>query len=193
MNIMEPDLEGVLVIEPALHEDDRGFFMETWNADRYRQAGIHGDFVQDNVSRSKRGTIRGLHYQKPNPQGKLVTVLSGRVWDVLVDLRVDSVTFRQWLGIELSGQNRRQLWVPVGFAHGFQALSEEAIVHYKCTARYSPADQCSVRWNDPTLAIEWPISKSPLLSTKDAAAPLMENVSRSSFFEGTLESPSYRS
>jgi dTDP-4-dehydrorhamnose 3,5-epimerase len=159
-------IPGLVVIEPRVFGDARGFFFESWNACRYREAGVVADFVQDNLSFSRHGILRGLHFQNPNPQGKLVQVLSGQVLDVAVDLRRSSPTFGQWESIELSAENRRQLWVPPGFAHGFAVLGESALFHYKCTACYSPADECTLLWNDPDLAIDWQVA-DPLLSDKD--------------------------
>jgi len=166
-------LPEVLVFEPRALTDDRGFFMEIHRASRYREAGVSGPFVQDNFSRSVRGTLRGLHFQEPYPQGKLVQVLDGAVFDVAVDIRRGSPTFGRWLGVELSGENRKQIWVPPGFAHGFCVVSEAASVLYKCTHEYVPEADRAVRWDDPRLAIAWPV-KSPRLSPKDAGAPLLD-------------------
>jgi dTDP-4-dehydrorhamnose 3,5-epimerase len=165
-------LPDVLLVEPAVHGDARGFFFECWHADRYAAAGIEGRFVQDNYSHSVRGTLRGLHYQLRHPQGKLVQVLRGEIFDVAVDLRQSSPTFGRWTGEVLSDQNRRQLWVPPGFAHGFYVLSESADVIYKCTDFYVPEDEQVLRWDDPELAIAWPLADGvrPLLSARDAAA-----------------------
>lgn len=169
-------LPGVLILEPRIFPDERGVFAETWRRERYEEAGLPGSFVQDNVSGSTRGVVRGLHYQKdPNAQGKLVTALRGTIFDVAVDLRRDSPTFLQWFGVELSGDTLRQLWIPEGFAHGFQALTEGAVVTYKCTAPYSPADERSLRWNDPAVGIEWPL-ESATVSDKDAIAPLLSEM-----------------
>jgi dTDP-4-dehydrorhamnose 3,5-epimerase len=166
-------IAGVMVIEPRLFGDERGFFMETWRADAFAEAGIDARFVQDNHSRSAHGVLRGLHYQLPNPQGKLARVVAGAVWDVAVDMRRSSPTFGQWFGLELSAVNRRMIWIPEGLAHGFLVLSETADFLYKCSGPYSPADEQSVRWDDPDLAIDWPLSAGgrPVLSAKDAAAP----------------------
>jgi len=170
MNVLETPLPGVLIVEPRVFGDDRGFFLESWQHDRYRAAGIGLPFVQDNFSRSARGTLRGLHYQLRHPQGKLVSVSRGAVFDVAVDARVGSPTFGQWFGLELSEQNHRQLWIPPGFAHGFLALSEVADFSYKCTDYYAPDDDNSLLWNDPDLAIAWPLDGVvPNLSRKDAA------------------------
>jgi dTDP-4-dehydrorhamnose 3,5-epimerase len=175
-------LPGVCILHPTIFPDERGFFTETWRRDRYQEAGLPGEFVQDNVSVSGRGVVRGLHYQKdPNAQGKLVTVVRGTIFDVAVDLRRDSPTFRQWFGVELSGDAPRQLWIPAGFAHGFQALTDGAVVTYKCTTAYSPADERSLRWNDPTVGIRWPL-ESGILSEKDAIAPLLNELEDADLF-----------
>ena len=162
-------LPEVLLIEPVVHGDARGFFQETWNEQRYRQSGIDQPFVQDNLSRSRKDTLRGLHFQEPGGQGKLVSVLAGRVFDVVVDVRRGSPRFGQWAGFELDSDSRRQLWVPSGFAHGFCVLSETADFFYKCTAPYNPAAEHGILWNDPAIGIQWPVA-APLLSNKDAAA-----------------------
>lgn len=167
MNVLTCDLAGLLVIEPKVHGDPRGFFLETWNLRRYREAGLGADFVQDNVSFSRRGTLRGVHFQNPNPQGKLLQVMQGEVFDVAVDLRRSSPTFGKWHGLVLSGENKRQFYVPPGFGHAFLVLSDNALFHYKCTEFYSPRDEVSIRWNDPDIGIEWPI-KEPLVSERDA-------------------------
>lgn len=169
MNVLTCDLAGLLIIEPKVFGDTRGFFLETWNQRRYREAGLVADFVQDNVSFSRRGILRGLHFQKPNPQGKLLQVLQGEIFDVAVDIRRGSATFGRWHGLVLSGENKRQFYVPPGFAHGFGVLSETALVHYKCTEFYSPKDELAIRWDDPQVRIEWPV-KDPLLSDRDAKA-----------------------
>jgi len=172
LKISETPLPGVLVIEPRVFVDDRGFFLETFQASRYEAAGIGATFVQDNFSRSRRGTLRGLHFQEPKAQGKLVQVLNGSAFDVVVDVRRGSPTFGQWFGMELSGDAPKQMWIPPGFAHGFCVTSDVADFHYKCTALYAPEAERSIRWNDPALAIAWP-DLTPLLSAKDAAAPLL--------------------
>jgi dTDP-4-dehydrorhamnose 3,5-epimerase len=166
-------LKEVLVVEPAVHGDERGFLLETWHQQRYLASGIRADFVQDNHSRSVQGTLRGLHYQLSRPQGKLVCVVAGEVFDVAVDLRKSSPTFGRWAGEVLSARNHRQLWIPAGFAHGFYVLSESADLLYKCTAYYSPDDDRALRWDDSEVAIEWPLLKglAPLLSARDTAAP----------------------
>jgi dTDP-4-dehydrorhamnose 3,5-epimerase len=172
MQAIKTELDGVLVLEPKLFGDARGFFLETYQSARYAEYGITRPFLQDNLSRSSRGVIRGLHLQNPNPQGKLVTVLRGRVLDVAVDMRRGSPSFGRHVAVELSEDNRRQLWVPRGFAHGFSVLSETADFFYKCDAAYSPRDELSIRWNDPAIGIDWKID-APSLSAKDAAAPLL--------------------
>jgi len=172
MQVHATAIPGVLLFEPRVFGDARGFFLETFHAGRYAEAGLRLPFVQDNWSRSARGTLRGLHFQWPHPQGKLVSVVSGAVWDVAVDVRRGSPTFGQHVGVELTADNKRQLWVPPGFAHGFCVLSESADFVYKCTALYEPQHDRGVRWNDPALAIPWPV-EAPLLSQKDTAAPLV--------------------
>jgi dTDP-4-dehydrorhamnose 3,5-epimerase len=174
VKISETELPGVLLLEPKRFGDDRGFFMELFHAKRYADAGLPGPFVQDNFSRSAKGILRGLHFQQPQAQGKLVQVFAGAVYDVAVDIRRGSPTFGKWVGVELSADNRRQLWVPAGFAHGFCVLSESADFHYKCTDFYSPATEHGIAWNDPDLGIPWPV-KSPLLSPKDSAAPRLKD------------------
>ena len=170
-------IPDVVLIEPKVFGDHRGFFMETWQAQVFAKAGIAAPFVQDNHSRSAHGILRGLHYQLKHPQGKLVRVISGEVFDVAVDIRKDSPTFGQWVGELLSADNRRMLWVPPGFAHGFYVLSDSAEFLYKCTEFYAPEHERSILWNDPTLAIAWPLPKGaePVLSAKDANAPLLQN------------------
>ena len=175
MKVIETDLPGCVVIEPAVFGDERGFFFETWNADRYGQLGLPDKFVQSNVSSSARGVLRGLHYQWPNPQGKLVSVLEGEVYDVAVDIRRGSPTFGRWAAVILSAENKRQFWMPEGFAHGFAVLSERAIFSYLCTAQYDKSADAGVRWNDADIGIDWPID-APLLSDKDAAAPFLKDV-----------------
>jgi dTDP-4-dehydrorhamnose 3,5-epimerase len=165
-------LPEVVRVSPRLLRDERGYFLESWQHERYAAAGIPGPFVQDNVSVSRRGVVRGLHYQEPFGQGKLVSCLKGRVFDVAVDIRRGSPTFGAWVSAELSGENGHQLWVPAGFAHGFQVLSDEAVFAYKVTERYEASAERSIRWNDPALGIVWP-SADVLLSPKDAVAPLL--------------------
>ncbi len=166
MNIIKTKLDGVLIIEPRVFEDPRGFFMETYHAQRYRESGVGVTFVQDNLSYSSEGTLRGLHYQLPHAQAKLVQALKGEVFDVAVDIRRGSPTFGQWEGVMLSAENRRQLFIPEGFAHGFCVVSKDAIFHYKCSDIYAPEAEGGVAWDDPELGIEWPVEK-PLVSEKD--------------------------
>jgi len=172
MNVTQTDVQGVLLIEPRLYGDARGFFMETWNARAFAAAGIEATFVQDNHSRSAKGVLRGLHYQSPRAQGKLLRVVAGAVFDVVVDLRRASASFGRWCGAELSAENRRMLWAPPGTAHGFLTLSQGADLIYKCTDFYAPAEEHTIAWNDPDLAIDWPLARGalPILSAKDAAA-----------------------
>jgi dTDP-4-dehydrorhamnose 3,5-epimerase len=172
MNVVDLDLPGLKLVEPKVFGDARGQFLETWNAQRYAAAGIPGPFVQDNLSRSRRNTVRGLHWQDPNAQGKLVSVVAGAVWDVVVDIRRDSPTYGKWYGVELSADNRRQLWVPAGLAHGFAVLGDFADFAYKVTGPYSPKDEHVLRWNDPDLGIDWKIDPAAaILSERDANAP----------------------
>ncbi|MGB1557034.1 MAG: dTDP-4-dehydrorhamnose 3,5-epimerase [Oceanococcaceae bacterium] len=175
MKVETTALEGVLILEPKLFGDARGWFMEAYNARAFTEAtGLTPNFVQDNQSLSSRGVLRGLHYQLgEHPQDKLVRVLSGEIFDVAVDIRRSSPTFGQWVGVHLSGQNRRQVWVPRGFAHAFVVLSETAEVLYKVTDVYDPAGERSIRWDDPAIGIDWPLDTPPLLSAKDADAPLL--------------------
>ncbi len=168
MQVLTTSLPGVLILEPRVFGDARGFFMESWNRARYAEAGIDVDFVQDNLSFSRRGVLRGLHFQNPHAQGKLVYVLQGAVYDVAVDIRVGSPTFGQWAAVELSAENRRQFYIPPGFAHGFCVTSETALFAYKCTDLYHPETEGCVLWNDPDLAIDWPLA-DPELSAKDRA------------------------
>ena len=177
MNVTETEIPGLVIIEPKLVGDPRGFFLETFQAERYRPWGICRPFVQDNLSRSAFGVLRGLHLQNPKTQGKLVTVLRGRILDVAVDVRLGSPTFSRHVAIELSEDNRRQLWVPRGFAHGFVVLSETADFFYKCDELYSPRDEIAIRYNDPAIGIEWGTA-TPKLSAKDAQSPLLAEVSR---------------
>jgi dTDP-4-dehydrorhamnose 3,5-epimerase len=175
MQITKTKLPGVLLIEPKVFGDDRGFFMETYHAERYADAGIPGPFVQDNLSYSQKGVLRGLHFQNPNAQGKLVYVLQGEVFDAAVDIRVGSPTFGQWAGYTLSAENKRQLWIPEGFAHGFCVTSDVALFAYKCTRLYAPDCENSILWDDPAIAINWPI-ESPSLSGKDSQARLLADI-----------------
>ncbi|UCC98525.1 MAG: dTDP-4-dehydrorhamnose 3,5-epimerase [Phycisphaerales bacterium] len=175
MNVIQTKLPGVLVLEPQLFGDERGYFLETWRSTRYEDAGIPGPFVQDNVAFSGKGILRGLHFQHPQSQGKLVQVLSGEVLDVAVDVRVGSPTFGQWVGERLSEANHRQMYVPPGFAHGYCVLSETALFSYKCTDFYSPEAEIGIIWNDPDLDIEWPIT-APVVSPKDAGHPSLKEI-----------------
>ena len=175
MNVIATALPEVLILEPRLFGDQRGFFLETYQLSRYAEHGIGRPFVQDNMSRSSHGVLRGLHLQNPFTQGKLVTALRGRVLDVAVDVRVGSPHFGRHVAVELSEENRRQLWVPRGFAHGFVVLSETADFFYKCDDLYSPKDEVSIRWNDSAIGIDWGI-EAPSLSAKDADAPLLRDV-----------------
>jgi dTDP-4-dehydrorhamnose 3,5-epimerase len=172
---IETGVPGLIIIEPVVHGDARGFFMETWQADRYEAAGLPGRFVQSNLSRSGPGVIRGLHYQHPQPQGKLVSILEGRAFDVAVDIRPDSPSFRQWVGVELSAENHRQLYVPPGFAHGFCVLSDSALLSYFCTEVYRSECDKAIAWDDPDIGVRWPL-KSGRLSQKDAVAQRLRDV-----------------
>ena len=170
MKVTPTSIPDVRIVQPQVWTDPRGFFLEFWNSEGFAQAGIDQSFVQDNHSRSVEGTLRGLHYQIEQAQGKLVRVVTGRIFDVAVDLRRGSPTFARWVGTEISEENNRQLWIPPGFAHGFYVRSEQADVIYKCTAHYSAEHERTLRWDDPELAIEWPLhGAAPLLSAKDAA------------------------
>lgn len=174
MNIFPTTLPEVLILEPRVFGDDRGFFFESFNVRDFEQAtGLKRNFVQDNHSRSTKNVLRGLHYQIQQPQGKLVRVVSGRVFDVAVDIRSSSPTFGKWVGVELSAENKRELWVPEGFGHGFVVLSESAEFLYKTTDYYAPEFERSLRWDDPALGIEWPIEGVPILSKKDRDAPTL--------------------
>ncbi|RTZ71873.1 MAG: dTDP-4-dehydrorhamnose 3,5-epimerase [Gammaproteobacteria bacterium] len=176
MKIVETEIPGVLIIEPRLHGDHRGWFMESWQAQRYADAGIEGPFVQDNMTLSRHGILRGLHVQHPHAQGKLVQVMVGEVFDVAVDIRRGSPTFGKWAGVILSGENHRQFWVPPGFAHGYMVTSGEALFSYKCTDLYHPETEFGVRWDDPDIGIDWPVVGPPVLSEKDENAPLLKEI-----------------
>jgi dTDP-4-dehydrorhamnose 3,5-epimerase len=175
MKVIESDLPGCLVLEPQVFGDERGFFYESFNQDKLAAHGLQPTFVQGNVSSSTRGVLRGLHYQWPKPQGKLVSVLEGEVWDVAVDIRRGSPTFGRWAAVVLSAENKRHFWIPEGFAHGFATLSENAVFAYQCTALYDRAADAGIRWNDARIAIDWPIAE-PLLSDKDATAPFLDGI-----------------
>lgn len=177
MIVRKTNLKDVLIIEPRIFGDARGFFMETWNQVKYAEKGLPEKFVQDNLSRSAKGVLRGLHYQHPDGQGKLVFVLEGEVFDVAVDIRFGSPTFGRWVGVTISAENKRQLYVPPGFAHGFNVISDSALFAYKCTDFYNSRTEGSVRWNDPAINIAWPIEQ-PILSDKDRAAPLLKDIVR---------------
>lgn len=175
MNITKTDLPGCLVLEPRVFSDERGFFYESFNQYELAEAGLALAFKQGNVSQSAKGVLRGLHYQWPKPQGKLVSVLQGEVWDVAVDIRQGSPTFGQWTAVVLNAENKRHFWIPEGFAHGFVALSDDALFTYLCTETYDASADANIAWNDPQLAIDWPIAQ-PSLSPKDAAAPRLADV-----------------
>lgn len=170
MNIIECDIEGPLIIEPQVFGDDRGFFMESWNAGKFAAAGLDIAFVQDNHSLSQKGVLRGMHFQKPGAQGKLVRVIAGAVYDVAVDMRQSSQNFGQWTGVELNARNKRMFWVPRGFAHGFLTLEDDTEFLYKCDAPYAPDDEHSLAWDDPDVGIDWPLDGLDIqLSAKDRA------------------------
>lgn len=177
-------LAGTRLIEPRAFGDERGFFLETWRELDYRQLGIDTAFVQDNAAFSRRGVLRGMHYQLPRPQGKLVSVLYGEVFDVVVDLRAGSPTFGQWEGHILSASNHRQLWIPAGFAHGYQVVSENALFAYKCTEYYDSECEALLSWCDPAIAIQWPIAEA-IVSAKDQAAPSLADIPTNKLFGST--------
>ncbi len=175
MEVVKTPIEGVLLIKPQVFGDERGYFVETWQKERYEAAGINLPFVQDNHSKSTKGILRGLHFQKQHPQGKLVMGSLGEVFDVAVDIRKGSPTFGKWFGAILNQENQNQLWIPPGMAHGFVVLSDVAHFHYKCTDFYHPGDEGSIRWNDPTIGIDWPYKEEPVLSAKDQIAPFFKD------------------
>ena len=175
MEVHDTHLKGVRLIIPRVFEDDRGFFLETFNAAVFEECGLPVNFVQDNHSRSTRGVLRGLHFQYPSWQGKLVRAVAGEIFDVAVDIRPESPTFGQWYGVTLSGENKHQLYIPPGYAHGFCVLSETVDVTYKCTALYNPSEDAGIRWNDPDIGIDWPIG-TPIVSDKDRNAPLLKDI-----------------
>ena len=175
MEVVRTPIEGVLLIKPKVWGDARGYFVETWQKERYEAAGITYPFVQDNHSKSTYGILRGLHFQRTHPQGKLVSVSLGKVFDVAVDIRKGSPTYGQWYGAELTAENQHQLWISPGLAHGFVVTSEVAHFHYKCTEAYHPEDEGSIRWNDPDLNIRWPVAE-PKLSAKDTVAPFFKDL-----------------
>lgn len=176
MKVIPSSLPGCVLIEPAVFGDSRGLFFETWNAERYAAQGLPNHFVQSNISSSAKGVLRGLHYQWPRPQGKLVTVLQGEVYDVAVDIRHGSPTFGRWEAFILSGDNRRQLWIPPGYAHGFAVLSDNALFNYLCTDIYVKEADAAIRWNDADIGVDWPIG-APSLSAKDEQAPFLKDIS----------------
>ena len=181
MKVIKTKLSGVVIIEPKVFGDARGFFLETWQQTRYSEAGLPEKFVQDNLSYSTKGVLRGLHYQKPGAQGKLVYVLHGEVFDVAVDIRVGSPTFGQWVGVTLSSENKRQFYVPEGFAHGFCVTSDIALFAYKCTDFYNQAAEGGVIWNDPDIGIQWPIA-NPILSPKDVQHDRLRDIKPEKLF-----------
>ena len=181
MEIIKTEFPGLLLIKPQIFGDARGYFYEAWNKERYEAAGITESFVQDNVSFSSKGVLRGLHYQKPYTQGKLVSVLMGEVWDVVVDLRRSSPTFGKWKAFTLTSERKEQLYVPQGFAHGFCVLSETALFQYKCTDKYSPESEHGIMWNDETLGITWPV-RNPLISEKDTKHPCFKALNETLLF-----------
>lgn len=185
MEIQTTPIAGLLILKPKIFGDARGFFLETYNQQRYRDAGLSETFVQDNLSYSQRGVLRGLHFQKPHTQGKLVSVVQGQVWDVAVDLRRNSPTFGRWYGLYLDADSKTQFYVPAGFAHGFVVTSETALFSYKCTDTYHPECESSLLWNDPEVGIHWPDIEghtSPQLSVKDAQAPRLRDIAADMLF-----------
>lgn len=179
LKITKTPLDGVILIEPDVHGDNRGFFKESFQEKRYKDIGIDHSFVQDNISRSKKGVLRGLHFQKNNPQGKLVSCINGSVYDVAVDINVNSRSFGEYFGVLLTSSNHLQLWIPPGYAHGFCVVSDTADFYYKCTDFYNPDDECGLIWNDPKLNIKWPID-NPSVSKKDQNLPSLDSVSMDS-------------
>jgi len=177
VNVIETPIKDVLILEPKVFGDDRGFFLESWNDTTFKGLGLDWTFVQDNHSRSAKGVLRGLHYQNPNPQGKLVRVVAGSVFDVAVDIRKGSPTFGQWTGVHLSAANKRMFWVGPGLAHGFLSLEDNTDFLYKCTSIYSPKDEQALMWNDPKVGIEWPLDGiEPTLSAKDQVAQTLDQI-----------------
>lgn len=169
INVIKTDIDGLYVIEPQIHQDSRGYFIEIYNQKEFNQAGLDMKFIQENLSVSKKGVLRGMHYQKKFPQGKLIRVINGAIYDVVIDMRKNSKTYKKWYGIELNDINNKQLYVPYGFAHGFYVLSDIAKVNYKVTDYWHPNDEIGIPWNDPTINIKWPISKecTPIIAEKD--------------------------
>lgn len=181
MNIVKTTLDGACIIEPKIFRDPRGYFFESYSKRRYHDVGIRQEFVQDNVSWSSRGVLRGLHFQNPNPQGKLVSCLIGEVFDVIVDIRLNSPTFGKWFGVLLSQDNQKQLWIPPGFAHGFVTLSESALFCYKCTNFYAPESEHTILWDDKSIGINWPENLTIELSKKDLAGKALSEIDSSLF------------
>ncbi len=175
MKVTKTPLDGVLIVEPTVFSDSRGFFMEGWHNEKYKASGIPHMFVQDNISLSKKGVLRGIHFQNPGEQGKLVSVLAGSVFDVAVDVRPESPTFKKWVGVELSADNKRQLFIPAGYGHGFCVLSDEALFVYKCTEYYRKDYEHTVRWDDPDIGVDWPTGEH-IMSEKDASAPRLQEL-----------------
>jgi dTDP-4-dehydrorhamnose 3,5-epimerase len=179
MNVIQTDIAEVLIFEPKVFGDERGFFLESFNAQNFESAtGMKYQFVQDNHSRSAKNVLRGLHYQIEQPQGKLVRVISGEVFDVAVDVRLSSPTYGKWVGATLSAENKRQMWIPPGFAHGFLVLTDQADFLYKTTDYYAPQYECCIKWDDPTIAVKWPLQSAPNLSTKDRAGLSLQEVQK---------------
>lgn len=191
MKVSETTLGGAYLIEPDVYPDKRGLFMETWSYARYIKNNLGNGFVQDNLSDSTKGTLRGLHFQNPHPQGKLVSVLRGEVFDVIVDLRTDSPTFKKWLGVTMSWENKRQLYIPEGFAHGFVVLSDDALFAYKCTDYFHPEAECTLLWNDPELGIEWPVD-NPIVSAKDSSGLSISNMPPDKLFTSSTLTTTHR-
>lgn len=184
MNIIETKIPDLLIIEPKVFGDERGFFVETYNEPRYKEMGITGDFIQDNLSKSKKGVLRGLHYQAPPfAQGKLVTVLAGAVLDVAVDIRIGSPTFGQYVAVELTAENKKQFWIPAGFAHGFVTLEDDTLFAYKCTNVYSPEHDRGVKWDDAAIGIEWPDVGEFTISEKDQNQPLLKDIAKEFIYQ----------
>lgn len=184
MQVEKTEIPGLLILEPGVFSDERGFFMETYQQDRYREAGIEAEFFQDNLSSSKRGVVRGLHYQAPPfAQGKLVSVLRGRVMDVAVDIRSGSPTYGKYVAVELSAENHKQFWIPAGFAHGFVALEDDTLFAYKCTSPYSKEHDRGIRYDDPAIGIAWGVS-DPIVSEKDQKHPLLSEIAQEFTFNG---------
>jgi len=175
LRVIETGLDGVVIIEPRVHGDERGFFLESWKASSYGKQGLPATFAQANISRSEKGVLRGLHYQYRQPQGKLVCVLEGRIFDVAVDVRPGSASFGQWAGVELSAHSHRQLYIPEGFAHGFIVLSDSALFHYYCTTEYAPQYEVSIAWDDPDVGVQWP-AEPRSISGKDRQAPRLRDL-----------------